>query len=465
MSKRHFVPHEYQTMIIEHIHEHERCAVWAGMGTGKSASTLFALDSLYEFGIETRPTLVVAPLRVAQSTWPDEVGKWSNLRNIEISPIVGNASQRIVAMNKDVSVFTTNYENLPWLIDWYKHNPAPWPFGTVVADESTKLRGYRTRQGTKRAAALAEVAHKKVRRFIELTGTPAPNGLADIWPQIWYIDGGERLGRSFSAYQKRWFQSLPTGGGFTKIAPLAHSQEEIQGLIRDICITIRGEDYFDISRPIVRDVVVNLPSAAMVQYKKMEREMYATINEHPIEAFNAGARTQKCLQMASGCVYTDDKGSWTESHDVKIQALDEIVEEAAGMPVLVAYNFKSDLVRLQKAFPKAKVLDKNPGTVKDWNAGKIPVLFAHPASSGHGLNLQDGGNILVYFGLNWNMEEHDQILERIGPMRQKQAGHKRAVFVYRIIAKDTIDEDVLERLTSKRDVQDILLDAMKRKRK
>lgn len=465
MSKRHFTPHDYQSLIIEHIHEYERCAVWASMGAGKSAATLFALDGLYEFGIETRPTLVIAPLRVAQSTWPDEAVKWSNLRNIEISPIVGSASQRIVAMNKDVSIFTTNYENLPWLIDWYKHNPAPWPFGTIVADESTKLRGYRTRQGTKRAAALAEVAHKKVRRFIELTGTPAPNGLADIWPQLWYVDGGERLGRSFSAYQKRWFQSLPTGGGFMKIVPLAHAQEEIQSLIRDVCITIRGEDYFDITKPVVRDVIVNLPAPAMVQYKKMEREMFATINEHPIEAFNAGARTQKCLQMASGAVYTDDQSNWTESHDVKLQALDEIVEEAAGMPVLVAYNFKSDLARLQKAFPKAKVLDKNPNVIKDWNAGKIPMLLAHPASAGHGLNLQDGGNILVYFGLNWNMEEHDQILERIGPMRQKQAGHKRAVFVYRIIAKDTIDEDVLERLTSKRDVQDILLDAMKRKRK
>lgn len=465
MTKRHFTPHEYQTMIIEHIHEHERCAVWAGLGMGKSASTLFALDALYEFGIETAPTLVIAPLRVAQSTWPDETSKWSNLRNIEVSPIVGTPGQRIVAMNKDVSVYTINYESLPWLIDWHKHNPQPWPFKTVVADEATKLKSYRTRQGGQRAAKLAEVAHKKVRRFIELTGTPAPNGLKDLWGQLFFVDGGERLGRSFSAFEKRWFQLERGGGGFGNIKPLPHANEEIQGLLKDVCITVRPEDYFDIAKPIVRDIPVKLPQAAMVQYKKMEREMFATINEHPIEAFNAGARTQKCLQLANGAVYTDDQSNWTESHDVKLQALDEIVEEAAGMPVLVAYNFKSDLVRLQKAFPKAKVLDKNPNVIKDWNAGKIPMLLAHPASAGHGLNLQDGGNILVYFGLNWNMEEHDQILERIGPMRQKQAGHKRAVFVYRIIAKDTIDEDVLERLTSKRDVQDILLDAMKRKRK
>lgn len=465
MTKRHFIPHDYQSLIIEHIHEHERCAVWAGLGMGKSASTLFALDLLYEFGIETAPTLVIAPLRVAQSTWPDETEKWSNLRNIIVSPIIGTAAQRIVAMNKDASIFTINYEALPWLIDWYKHNPAPWPFKTVVADEMTRLKSFRTRQGGQRAAKLGEVAHKKIRRFIGLTGTPAPNGLKDLYGQIWFLDGGERLGRSFSAFEKRWFQMERGNAGFGNIKPLPHASQEIQGLLRDLCITVRPEDYFDIEKPIVRDVVVKLPPKVMVQYKKMEAELYATIEEHPIEAFNAASRTMKLRQFASGFAYLDDAGKWVEMHDLKLQALDEIVEEAAGMPVLVSYNFKADLERLKKAFPKGKVLDKNPKTISDWNAGKIPVLFAQPQSASHGLNLQDGGNIMVYFSLDWNMEEHDQILERIGPMRQKQAGHKRAVFVYRIIAKDTIDEDVLERLTSKRDVQDILLDAMKRKRK
>ena len=198
-------------------------------------------------------------------------------------------------------------------------------------------------------------------------------------------------------------------------------------------------------------------------YRKMEREMFMQIDEHEIEAFNAAARTMKCLQLANGAVYTDEDGNWKEVHDAKLQALEEIVEEAAGMPVLVAYHFKSDLARLTRAFPKGRTLDQNPQTLRDWNAGKIPVLFAHPASAGHGLNLQDGGNILVFFGLNWNLEEHQQIIERIGPMRQKQAGYNRPTWIYRIVARGTVDDMVLERLDTKREVQDILLDAMKRK--
>lgn len=463
IERRIFTAFEYQRQIIDHIHEHKRCGIWADMGTGKSVSTLTALESLYFVGIETMPTLIVAPLRVAQNTWPDEVAKWQHLADIEIQPILGTASQRQLALNnKNAVFFTINYENIPWLIDWFKHNPKTWPFGTVVADESTKLKSYRSRQGGKRSSSLAEVAHKKVHRWINLTGTAAPNGLKDLWGQQYFIDGGERLGRTFSAFQNRWFQAVPGAAGYSNIRPLAHAQNEIQEKLKTICLRIDARDWFDITAPIVRDIKVALPPAARIQYRKMEREMFVQIDEHGIEAFNAASRTIKCLQMANGAIYTDDQQNWTEVHDTKLQALEEIVEEAAGAPVLVAYNFKSDLTRLVKHFPKGKTFDKNPQTLADWNAGKIPVLFAHPASAGHGLNMADGGSIIAFFGLTWNLEEYLQIIERIGPTRQKQAGYDRPVWVYRIVAENTIDELVLERIESKREVQDILQDAMKR---
>lgn len=456
-----FKPRAYQDLIVDHILEHERCGVFAGMGMGKSVSTLAALEHLYGIGAEEKPTLIVAPLRVARSTWPDEAEKWGYPR---VVPIVGSAAQRAMLLRENARYFSINYENLPWLVDWFKSNPRPWPFGIVVADESTKLKSYRTRQGGSRAKALAEVAHTKVHRFIELTGTPAPNGLNDLWGQLWFIDKGERLGRSFSSFSNRWFQHIPAGNGFTRIKPMDHAQGEIQAKLRDICITVEAKDWFDIAEPIKAKRYIELPYKVRQQYKKMEEEMFTQIAEHDIEAFNAAARTIKCQQLANGAAYTDDKGSWTEVHDEKIQALDEIVEEASGMPVLVSYTFKSDLERLKKAFPKGKHLDKDPQTIKDWNAGKIPVLFAHPASAGHGLSLQDGGNILVYFGIDWNLENHMQILERVGPTRQKQAGYDRPVFVYYILASATVDDMIMERLESKRDVQDILLAALKRKK-
>ena len=239
--------------------------------------------------------------------------------------------------------------------------------------------------------------------------------------------------------------------------------EQIQAALRDCTISLDPADWFDLQKPIVREVIVDLPSGARKLYQDMERKMFMEIDEHEIEALSAAARTIKCLQLANGAAYVDDDGNWKDVHDEKLKALEDIVEEAAGMPVLVAYHFKSDLARLQRAFPRGRQLDKDPQTIRDWNAGKIPVMFAHPASAGHGLNLQDGGNILAVFGHWWNLEEYMQIVERIGPVRQLQAGHRRPVFIYPIIARDTIDEDVVERRETKRAVQDILLDAMKRR--
>lgn len=460
-----FVPRDYQKLIMDFVYEHERCGVLAGMGMGKSSSLLAAIDSELAFGNQAGPTLVTAPLRVAQSTWPDEQAKWK-FRNIEVQPIVGTEAQRILALNnRNASVFTTNYENIPWLVEWFKHNRNKWPFERVVADESTKLKGYRTRQGTKRSKALAEVAHKKVKFWNNLTGTPAPNGLQDLWGQTWFIDGGQRLGRTYTAYEQRWFQSLRTNGNFSVTKPLPHAEKEIQALLREICISVDAKDWFDLREPIINDIFIDLPYKARDAYRKMERELFLEIDGKEVEAFNAASKTIKLLQLANGALYTDEEKNFSEVHDLKLQVLDEIVEEAGGMPVLVAYQFKSDLIRLKRTFPKGRELDKEPQTLRDWNAGKIPVLFAHPASAGHGLSLQDGGNIMVYFSHWWNAEERAQILERIGPTRQLQAGHDRPVFVYNIIARSTVDEDVIESYKQKITVQDALKEGMKRRMK
>lgn len=463
MTRREFIPRPWQPPIINHIIDVERNGVWAGMGLGKTTSAMTGLDYMYLAGELTGPTLVIAPLRVATSTWPDEAVKWDHLRHIEVQPIAGDAKGRAAALlNKNASVFTINYENLPWLAEHLEAMKRPWPFAKVIADESTKLKGFRTRQGTQRAKAIGRVAHKYVKRWSNLTGTPSPNGLKDLWGQTWFLDGGERLGRSFTAFTQRWFQK--SFDGFS-IDPLPFAQEQIEDKLRDLCLSLDIRDYVDIAEPIVSTVWVDLPAKARRIYDEMEKKMFAVVGEHEVEAFNAAAKTMKCLQLANGAVYVgDDSTKWEEVHDAKIQALEDVIEEAAGTPVLVAYHFRSDLARLQRAFPKGRALDSDPRTITEWNRGHVPVLFAHPASAGHGLNLQDGGNILVFFGHNWNLEEFQQIIERIGPTRQMQAGHNRPVFIYHIVARDTVDELVMTRRDSKREVQDLLLEAMKRRR-
>ena len=303
------------------------------------------------------------------------------------------------------------------------------------------------------------MAHTHVKRFVGLTGTPAPNGVKDLWGQTWFLDQGERLGRTYTAFQQRWFY---TGYDGFSLQPYEHTQAEVQERLKDICLTVRG---LDVDEPIVAPVYVDLPGAVRDVYETMEKDFYAELEGGVVEAANAAVKTQKLLQLANGTLYVDDEGNWEEIHAGKLDALDSVIEEANGAPVLVAYHFRHDLDRLRRRYPKARVLDADPDTITQWNAGKIQLLFAHPASAGHGLNLADGGNILAFYGVNWNLEEYMQIIERIGPMRQKQAGHDRPCLVYPILARDTVDELVMERLSSKRSVQDILLEAMERRKK
>jgi SNF2 family DNA or RNA helicase len=463
--RKKFAAREYQTLIVEHVLRNKRCNVFAGMGMGKTVSTLTAIDAINVLE-GTTPALILAPKRVAHHVWPEEAEKWSHLHDIRVMPIAGTARQRVLALREDANVFTTNYEQIPWLVEHYA-DAGRWPFKLVVADESTRLKSFRLRQGGARAASLARVAHSQTERWVNLTGTPAPNGMADMWGQNWFVDRGERLGKSYSAFSKRWFARSWDGYG---IAPQANAQAQITEAMRDVTLVLNSKDWFDLKDPIVTNIYVDLPEQARRVYTEMEKRMYVELQhdqkEYGVEAFNAAARTMKCLQIANGAAYVErgDSERWADLHDAKLEALESIVEEANGMPVLVAYQWKSDRARIMKVFPKARCISEGGDILQAWNRGEVPILLAHPKSAGHGLNLQEGGNIIAFFGLWWDLEQHQQIIERIGPTRQAQAGLERNVWVYRIVAKNTVDEDVLTRLETKREVQDILMDSQRRSR-
>ena len=452
---RPFTPRPYQKIIAEYILDHPRCAIFAEMGLGKTASVLQALSVLK--AIDCSPVLIIGPLRVASTVWSDEIEKWSDFSHFTYSKLLGTPAERAVGLRKKADIYLINYENIEWLVTTLGDK---WFFKTVIADESSKLKGLRARQGSKRARYLAKVAHTKVNRFVQLTGTPCSNGVVDLFSCGWFIDGGERLGKTFTAFSERWFR--PDWSGYN-LVPLPHAQKEIEARLSDVCLSLKAKDYFDLKDPIVNRIEVELPPAARKLYKEMENELFVKLKNHEVEAFNAASMTIKTQQLANGAIYVEDGKNYEEVHKAKIEALESIVEESGGAPILVAYTFKADLARLRKAFPKSRVLDTDPKTIKDWNLGKIPMLLAHPASAGHGLNLARGGNILAFFSVDWSLETHLQIVERLGPTRQQQEGLDRPVFIHYIIAKNTIDEQILERLETKKSVQEILLQAMKAK--
>lgn len=450
-----FVARKYQELISNFIVSNKRCAVWSSPGTGKSSSTLCALEDL-TFVEDVYPALIVAPLRVARTTWPNEVRKWNHLKHLRVVVVAGTLKERRAALRIPADIYTTNFEQLPWLVEELGDR---WPFKTVVADEATKLKGFRLRQGTQRAKALARVAHTKIKRIILLTGTPSPNGLQDLWGQMWFVDKGDRLGRTFDAFKQRWFHASHTGFG---VEANDNAQDQMQEALRDVCITIDAADWFDLEAPIINKIMVDLPASVQVMYKQMEKQFFLELESGTqIEALNAAAKSMKLMQVANGAMYLEGGQAWEVVHNEKLEALEEIVEEAAGMPILCLYNFKSDLARLKKRFPDGIDLSQK-GALERAQSGEGRIWFGHPASMGHGVDgLQYHTNIMVFFGYSWSLENYLQAIERIGPTRQLQAGFKRPVFMHMIMAKDTIDELVLERLHSKREVQDILMAALK----
>ncbi len=477
---KNFTPHPWQKPMIQHLFTHHRCALWVGMGLGKTVVVLTLLDTLYMCG-EQSPTLILGPLRVARSVWTDEVAKWDHLQDLTITTIVGTAQDRLRALRRDAQIYTTNYENLPWLIEyWGPH----WPYKIIVADEASSIKshrvsyrtakrrdgkegkGYFAGQGGKRAAMLAKIAHVHIDRFIQLTGTPCPNSLSDLWGQLWYLDKGERLGKTFDAFSQRWFKKGYDG---FSIKALDHADSQIHKAVKDICLTVRSEDWFDLEKPVVNNVYVNLPQYAEKLYKNMEKEFFIELSaQSTAEAVNAAAKTSKLLQLASGAIYTVETSEdskqrqWAHVHDAKIDALKSILAESGNATTIVCYEFKSDQERLLKAFPKGRKLSTKQDE-NDFKKGKIRLLFLHPKSAGHGIDgFQNVCNRIVFFGHNWSLEQYLQVIERIGPTRQMQAGLNRLVYVTHILAAGTVDELVMDRRISKRDTQDILLEACAR---
>lgn len=470
MTRQAFTPREYQNDIKDHIVEHRRSGIFAGMGLGKTASILTTLDEMFLTGEETKPALICAPKLVAQSTWPDEAAKWDHLSGMDVVPILGTEKERLAALRLvggSPGVFTINYENIPWLVETLDGRD---PFGFIVADESTCLKGFRSNgQGTWRANCLARIAGIERRRWASLTGTPCPQGLQDLWGPSYFLDGGERLARSYEQFKDRWFTNA---GQYNQLEARPCAQREIEERLRDICLSIAAEDYFDLKEPIRNYIYVTLPKKARDLYNDMERQLFMEVEGHGIEALNSAAKSQKLLQLCSGAVYLDrdvyddeqpKAKEWKEVHDVKLQALESVVNEANGMPVLCSYHFRSDVARIRRDFGRARPLDDKPGTIRDWNAGKIPLMPAHPKSAGHGLNLQDGGNIICHFSHWWDNERFQQINARIGPVRQMQSGHNRCVFEHYIVCKDTIEEEVIARRWNHCTVEESFRQAMKRR--
>ena len=460
MLVREFHPRPYQAKIIDFILTHRRGAVYAGMGMGKTSSTLCALERLKKEEPDAFPALILAPLRVASSTWPQEILKWGF--NLSCACVSGTPKQRVkILTGAPADIYTTNYEQIPWLAEYFGDR---WPFKTVIADESTRLKSFRL-GGSKssRARALAAPAWGKVQRFIELTGTPASNGLIDLWGQLWFIDRGQALGRSFREFTARYFDAYQVGMSAyaLKYEPREGADKAIQERIAPVSISLSAEDWFDIDEPIISPVYVGMPDETEKLYKTLKSDLLVSIDETAeVSAVNAAALSAKCLQCASGAVY-DDEGERRILHEEKLLALDSIIEEAAGEPVLVAYHWRFSAERILKRFKSAVMLDKDPETIARWNRGDIPILVTNPASAGHGLNLQDGGHILVIFDEWWDLEQYLQVIERIGPTRQMQAGHPRPVYVYHIMARGTLDPVVLTRLQTKCKVQDALLEYLK----
>lgn len=468
MTRKPYTPRPYAPAVNAHLLAHERCALFAGMGTGKTVLVLTHLDFLWHEMGDHRLTLVLGPARVVEGVWAQEAAAWAHLKRLRVVPVVGDRAAREAALAQPAHVYCVSYDNIRWLREHYQNLGRPWPFKRLVPDEMTRLKSFRVKQGGKRASALGEVAWSEVESVIGLTGTPSPNGLKDLWGQMWFIDKGQRLGKSYSAFESRWFgwrRASDAVGYKPQLQPVIfdHSEAQIHEALADVCLTIDPKDWFDLREPIANTIEVEMPPTARRHYRELEKELFTALQDgSEIEVFNAAAKTMKCLQLANGAAYLEDGVTWREVHTAKIEALRSVIEEAAGAPVIVAYHFKSDLARLQQAFPQGRTLDKK-SAVDEWNAGKIPVLFLHPASAGHGLSLQHGGNILAFFSLNWNLEEHQQIIERIGPTRQAQSGYDRAVFIHYILARGTIDQVIKRRLESKVSVQQALLDYMKRK--
>ena len=436
--------HKYQERAVDFILKEQRGMLALDMGLGKSVSTLTAISDMLGAMIASK-VLVIAPLRVANSVWAQEAGAWSHLNHLRVSVCTGPEKARRAALSLDADVYVINRENIMWLVENYGRR---WDFDTVVIDESSSFKN----SSSKRFKALKKML-PAIERMVLLTGTPSPNGLLDIWPQMYLIDYGQRLGRTLTGYKQRFFEQDYMGYRYT---PRAGSADRIHELIGDKVIHMAAEDYLDLPDRIDIEQRVDMPPKVLADYKDFERTMLAKLEDEVVEATTAAVLANKLLQWSNGAMYTDENKNWSETHKAKLDALADIVDDNEGENILVAYNYKSDLERLLARFPQARVLDKQQDTIDAWNRGEIQMLLAHPASAGHGLNLQRGGALCVWFGLNWSLEYYQQFNARL-----HRQGQTRPVRIVHVVCKDTIDERVLGVLRDKDAVQGALLNALK----
>ena len=445
-----FQPHPYQSVAIKQILANTHYGLLLDMGLGKTVSTLMAIESLIYDRLEVKKVLLIAPKKVAESTWSQEASKWAQTRNLRISQVLGSAKDREQALQVDADIYVMNRENVIWLCDRYKGKPLP--FDMLVIDESSSFKNPQA----KRFKALKRHTFDRV---VLLTGTPAPNTLMDLWPQIYLLDKGERLGRTITEYRRRYFRPDKTNGHVVfsyALNPGADSQ--IYGRITDICMSLKAKDYLTLPDRIDNVIEVVMSDSEKEKYKTMEKEHVLGLGqENEISALNAASVANKLLQMANGYVY-DDEGNLVHIHDQKIDRLKELVDVNEGKPMLVFYNYKHDLAAIKEAFPKATELSDD-NDVADWNKGKIQMLLAHPASAGYGLNLQAGGHILVWYGLTWSLEQYQQANARL-----HRQGQTEPVIVHHLVTKGTMDEQVMQSLSRKEESQDALLEAIKYRR-
>ncbi|TVS29812.1 DEAD/DEAH box helicase [Corynebacterium sanguinis] len=442
-----FVPHDYQSTAINFIETHPETALLLQMGLGKTVITLTAIDRLMHDHFDVNRALVIAPIRVARDTWPQETTKWDHLTHLRMAVMVGTATERRHALNQDADIWTINRENIPWLI---KELKGQWPFDMVIIDE---LSSFKSNQ-SKRWKALRKV-RPQIRRIVGLTGTPAPNSLMDLWAQFALIDQGERLEKTITAYRDRYFRPGRRKGHIVyEWLPHPDSEEKIHNAIRDITLSMKTTDHLDLPAATHTTIDVHMTPQQRRTYDNLKRDMVAELPDGTtVDAANAAALSGQLLQLASGAIY-NDAGGFTEIHTAKIDALVDLVEQAEGETILVAYWFKHERARILDAIPGAVALDTT-ADFQAWNRGDIPVALIHPASAGHGLNLQTGGHILVWTTTPWSLELYEQTNARLN-----RQGQTHPVSIIHLVTAGTIDVDVHTALARKDVTQSALIDAV-----
>lgn len=443
-----YQPHTYQMHATQHILDNPQAGLFLDMGLGKTVSTLTALDDLLFNRMEVSKVLIIAPKRVALHTWKNEIQKWSHLSHLRLSIAVGTEKQRIAALRADADLYIINRENVAWLVT---HYGTKFPFDMIVIDELSSFKN----PNSQRFRALRSV-RPKVKRVVGLTGTPTPNGLMDLWSQMYLLDQGERLGKTLGGYRERYFRvGASYGPHVHKYEPRKGVEEKIFSLIEDICISMKAEDYLELPELMDVEVPVYLTDRERQQYEEFERDAILSLPEDEITAVNAAALTNKLLQFANGAIYNDDK-KYREVHNAKISALEEILDVANGQPVLCFYSFQSDVSRIKSHLGKYRPhLLKGESDIDRWNRGEIPFLLAHPASAGHGLNMQDGGNIVAWFGLPWSLEYYQQAVARL-----HRQGQTKNVINHHLVVKGSIEEEVVKALIRKESLQERCMEAL-----